>query len=61
MSAVQWGSKISSEAECRYVLMKVKRRWMDGIACSGEFVDCLVFPLESVLQKAKSFMEKMLT
>lgn len=58
MSAIQWGSKMSSEAECRYLLTKVKRRWLGGIACLGEFLDCLAFPLQSVLWKAKSFMEK---
>lgn len=58
MSAIQWRSKMCSEAKCRYLLMKVKRRYLDGIACLGEFLDCLVFLLESVLKKAKSFMEK---
>lgn len=58
MSASQQESKMFSEAKCRYSPVKVKIRQLNGIACVGEFLDSLVFPLESVLEKAKSFPER---
>lgn len=58
MSATQQESKMFSEAKCRFAPVKTKRRWISGIAYVGEFLDSLIFPLESVLEKAKSFTEK---